>query len=131
MKTDRNLFMKKRVLFYEDFCPYCAVYLGFIERFNLLMGPEKRIELVDCTRWQNTGIPDNPLIEKYAKYINGFPTLFFEGHKISGVNSREELEAFMKVMCSNDFKVSVRMPETFDKSCKYINTIFGKRILCK
>ncbi len=129
-RRDRELYMTRRVLFYEKRCPYCSIWLEFIERFNMNMNPNKRIELIDCTTWQETGMSNNPLITKYASYIDGFPCLFFEGRKISGANSREECEAFLRVLCANDFKLPERMPPTFDYDCKYVRTIWGKRILC-
>lgn len=131
MLVDRNLFMNKRVIFTISFCEHCAIYLQFVERFNSNMSPDKRINIIDCTKWQETGIPDDPLIIKYSRYIDGFPTLFFEGRKISGTNSREEAEAFLKTLCANDFKLPTNIPYYFDKECKYINTIWGRRILCK
>ncbi len=131
MKIDRNLFMNGRVIFVLSFCNNCKIYLQFVERFNSNMSPDKRINIVDCTKWQETGIPDDPLIVKYSKYIDGFPSLFFEGKKISGTNSREEAEAFLKVLCANDFKLPTSIPYLFDKECAYKNTFFGRRIVCQ
>ncbi len=131
MRNDRELFMNSRIIFTINFCDRCAIWLEFVERFNLNMPPEKRINIINCSKWQETGISDNPLINKYSKYIDGFPTMFFEGKKISGTNSREEAEAFLKVLCLKDFKLQVSVPYLFDKKCSYKQTIFGRRILCQ
>ena len=128
---DRELFMDKRIIFVLSFCPFCGIWLEFVERFNSNMPPDKRVDIIDCSKWQETGIPDNPLINKYSKYITGFPVLFFEGRKIEGTNSREEAEAFLKVLCANDFKLPTSIPYLFDKDCSYKNTFLGRRIVCQ
>ena len=130
LKTDRELFMTGRNLFTIQFCNRCALY-SHIERFNSNMPPDKRIKVIDCTKWQETGIPDDPLIVKYSRYIDGFPILFFEGRKISGSNTIIEIDSFLKTFCANDFKLPVNIPYLFDKDCSYKNTFFGRRIVCQ
>ena len=137
MNIDRELFMKKRILFVMKSCSHCAKWLEFIERVNTNMPLNKRIEVIDCSKWQETGIPDNFLIKQYARYIDGFPCLFFEGKKISGANSREELESSINVLCIDDFYYLPNITTSqgksilFNKECRFKNTIWGRRIICK
>jgi len=137
MKYDRELFMKSRILFIRSKCPFCGKWLEFIERLNLNLPIDKRIKVVNCAKFDEFGIVDHPLILKYRKYIDGYPLLFFEGQKISGANSREELEAFIKVKMSDDFLNGVDFMTDkgtsilFDKSCSFKKTFLGKRVVCE
>lgn len=135
LKSD--FFHKRNVLFIQDFCPHCIKWEEFIERKNINLQPNHRVQIINCTKWVNTGIPDNPLIKIYSKYLDGFPCLFFDGKKISGTNSKEEAEAFFRSYFSNRFIIPENMESikgksiTFDFDCHYKKTLFGRRIVCK
>ena len=137
MRYDRDLFMKSRVLFIKSRCRHCGIYLEFIERFNLNLPIDKRIKVINCAKFDEFGIVDHPLILKYKRYIDGYPILFFEGQKISGTNSREELEAFLKVKLYGDFLNGTNMMTDsgnsiiFDKDCSFRKTFLGRRIVCE
>ena len=126
-----ELFLKKRVLFVEDFCPYCKLWLEVIERINAHLPIDKRIDVVNCSNWQSTGLADNSLIPIYAKYISGFPILFFEGKMVVGTNSKEECESFLKSLCQYDFIIPMTPEKTFDYDCSFKKTIWGRRIVCE
>ena len=143
----REAFMQNRVLFTIDRCAKCHLYKEFIERLNLNLPIEKRIINIDCTSYENFGVP-HPLIKLYGKYIKGYPTLFWEGAKMEGANSKEELIASLKVLTSDDVEIpeeliseyeSGYLELTYNKECKFeesrlndwvLNIFGGKKISC-
>jgi thiol-disulfide isomerase/thioredoxin len=125
-------YLNARILFIIDKCPHCRFYKEFIERVNLKLPFDKRIRIVDCTRYYEFGIIDNPLIIKYNKYVKGsFPVLFYRGFRLDGGNSREELEAFINTLVYNDFKLEEKNNFLFDKECQIVKKgIFKNRLIC-
>ncbi len=137
---DRKLFLNNRVLFVRSNCPHCKIWLTFIERINMNLPIEKRIRVIDCKKLEDFGIIEHPLIRAYKKYIEGYPTMFIDGQKIDGANTREEMEAYLKGRLFNEFIVTPNMTviadgKEFDllfrKQCQFKNTLFGRKIICK
>ena len=75
------LFRKARILFVIDNCGYCQIYKQIIETINSKLKFSQRIKVVNCSKLAMFNIIDLPLIESFNKYIEGYPTLFFEGEK--------------------------------------------------
>jgi len=127
-----NDFMDARILFVINHCSHCRLYREFIERVNLKLPLNKQISIIDCTRYYDLGIIDNPLIKKFDKYIKGnFPLLFYAGMKLEGGNSREELESFITSLVYKDYIVSEEIPYQFNKECVVVQKgIFKKSLVC-
>lgn len=132
MNQIRQIYFNSRILFVIDGCPHCMNYKRFIERLNLELPFEKRIRVINATVFNTLGIVDDPMIGLFDKYIDGYPTLFLNGIKITGANSQEEAEAFIKAAVHKDFIVPRDNPYLFDKDCRYSKNKFGRKILtCK
>lgn len=111
-------------------CYHCLIYKEFIDRFNLKMPLNKRIQIINCDSYYDFGVPEHPLIEVFAEYLEGtFPTLFFEGLIVRGANTREELEAFLRGLTHQDFVNKEPNSNIFNKTCKYIKEGFFKNKL--
>ena len=126
-----------RILFIRQGCPYCAKWEKFIYSLNQELKLDKRIKVIDCTKYHNYGIYDDPIIKLFEEDFDSFPTLFFEGEKKEGANSTIECKAWLvtRLLLAGDFifpKSPEYLPEIndymiFDKKCKYIN----KRVYCQ
>lgn len=108
-------FRKYRILFFEQSCSHCNKYLEFIERINAKLPTEKRIKLVDC-EFSKYGITD-PLYDLFEKHIDGFPTLFLDGSKKTGINSVIESLAYLESYLNRQFVVPEYNKFMFDKEC--------------
>ncbi|MFW9880956.1 MAG: hypothetical protein ACFFG0_48460 [Candidatus Thorarchaeota archaeon] len=119
-------------MFVEDGCPYCLIYKLFLPRLMSNIPIEKRIKIVDCTLFQNYGIVTDPLILVFDKYIEGYPCLFLNGVRYSGVNTKREIEAYLKALLNKDFEIPVKNEHLFNKDCKYVERkYFGKKLFCR
>lgn len=136
---DRELFMKTRVLFTVENCQYCRVWKEVIGKINSNLPVEKRIINIDCTKYHSYGLIENSLIRAYRKYLGSYPTLFFEGRKVEGANTKIELLAFLNSFLKNDHIIPPDMITfidgkpvnlLFEKNCKYIKTLIGRRLIC-
>ena len=83
-----------RILFMQKGCQHCRLYLGIIEKFNVLLKPEKRVRVIDVTDSWNRGI-DLSEIPKYIE-LKGTPSLYLNGIILEGVTTREYLKGFLK-----------------------------------
>jgi len=134
MEMINPLLKKGRFLFVLEGCDHCQIYKKFIRQINMELKPDKRIQVIDCTSYNLFGISDNPLIELFERYFDGFPTLFIEGGIKSGANTVEECKAWINARLFNDFEFPkepeylpiLRSYATFDKSCKY----YKGRLIC-
>lgn len=131
-----NFFRKARILFVEDNCTYCAIWKSFIERINMQVKIDKGIRVIDVTKFERFDICENPLLKVFEKYIENYPTLFFDGMRIDGANSREEAEAYILSALRNDFIVKDNpiLEQTnrfiFDRECQYVKKgLFRKKTL--
>jgi len=137
---DREFFMKARVLFVIDGCDHCRIWKTFIEKFNMNLPINKRIIMLDCSRYHDFGIIEHPLIRAYRKHLGSYPTLFFEGQKVEGTNTSIELLAFMRSYCKDDVLLPDRLytildgkfiPFNFERECEHKRTWLGKRVVCQ
>ena len=124
-------FRKYRILFVKSSCIHCRKYLEFIERINLKLPIDKRIKIIDCTMAQY-GIIDNPLIVLLDKQIEGYPTLIFDGLKISGINSAIETKVFLETYLNKEFIVYEDNNFMFNSDCEFKKGgLFNKKVVCK
>jgi thiol-disulfide isomerase/thioredoxin len=137
----RELLLNSRLLFTVDFCHYCRMYLGVIERINANLPVNKRIELINCSYYHDYGIVTDPRIPIFLKYYEGsYPTLFINGHCLRGANSSEEIVAWLKSRLKEEFIIGEDMytdsgqgllPLTFDKKCQFIKKgLWRRKIKC-
>jgi len=125
-----RIFKTARVLFVLEGCPYCRAWKKFIERINFELEDKKKIEVVDATNFSVYGIYDDPLLRIFDKYITGYPTMFIEGTRISGANSRAEAEAFLRTFVHEDFLIPQNNPFLFEKECRIVkHGFFNKKTL--
>ena len=57
-----EVFRKARVVFTIEGCPECRIYKSILQDFNSRLPVDKRVLMVDCTRYHDFGIIDNNLI---------------------------------------------------------------------
>lgn len=133
MKVYQNQVLKNaRVLFVQDGCEICLRWKKFIERFNLEIKPEKRIEVIDATNLSRNEIFDHPLLKIFDKYIFHFPVLFLDGRKIPWANSPEEAEAFVRSYLHEDFIIPQENPLLFEVKCRNVKRRFHEpQIVCE
>src|SRR3990167_674618 len=113
------LLTESRILFIVSRCQRCAVWLEFVERINSELEFNKRIEVIDCVRYHDYGIVDDPKIPLFMPYIQGeYPVLFFEGGRKDGTNTRIEAEAWLRAKVHEDFIFKQHNPYFFDKQCR-------------
>ena len=129
--------IKGRILFVRNRCPYCFRWEKFIYYLNSKLKRNKRIKVINCSKYFKYGIYDNPLIKIFENDFDAFPTLFFDGEKKEGANSLIECKAWIitRLILNNDF-IFEETPEylpsinkymIFDKECKYIK----RKVFCK
>lgn len=112
------LLSSRRILFVRDHCPHCKRWKKFIFQLNMQLKVNKRIRIIDCTKYYLYGIYDNPIIKLFEKDILDFPVLFFEGERKTGTNSLVECRAWLKARVFNDFYFP-QTPEYFEEIDKY------------
>ena len=86
-----------RILLVQQGCHHCKLYLGIIEEFNLLLHPEKRIQVIDVYDAWNYGVDLDPIVNHLD--LNGTPTLYLGGKNpvmLEGVTTRPYLVGFLK-----------------------------------
>lgn len=117
-----NQIMKTaRVLFIQDYCPICLRWKKFIERLNLDIKPERRINVIDATNLSKYEIYNDPLFRIFDKEITNFPVLFLDGNKLTWANSREEAETFIRTYLHEDFIIPQNNEYLFKAKCRVIN----------
>ena len=129
----RTIFMKSRVLFILAGCHFCRIYAEVIGIINSKLPTEKKIKVIDCTKYHDYNIIDNPLIEIYMPHINGqYPVLFLEGGRVDGTHTREELLAWLNARFAEEFVIPEGNKHMFNKECSWVNNkYFGKKVVCK
>lgn len=121
MRTKNELLSKARVLFTIDDCYYCNQYKQFVERLNINLPFDKRINVRTVTQYYDYNISDDFLFLAFKDFIKGsFPVLFFEGTRIDGSNTRIEAEAWLRARLHDDFIVKEENPYMFNKECRII-----------
>lgn len=132
--TRQEIFNRRNVAFVISNCHHCRVLKSFIDRFNINLSMSDKINIVDCTKFHDLGIIDNPIIKEYNTYLKGvYPTLFIGRQMSRGANTVEEYRVFLSVRLRDKFILSVDILEyTFNKECVFKNKMFGRReIICK
>lgn len=124
-------FKKLRVLFYIQGCPRCKLLLPIVNSYNFKVNVYNQIKLVDCTYYQNYGIPTDPLILLYGKHFDGYPSLFYGDKKIIGANSRIESEAQILTLFEKELIIFEENEHKFNKVCEFKNEgLFKNKAIC-
>jgi hypothetical protein len=126
-----DTFNNYRLAFILQGCRHCRQLCEFIERINTKLPIQKRIRIIDCTRFQEFGIADNPLISLFSKSFDGYPTVFISGLRISGSNTRLEIETYLTTLLQAEFTNIESNDFTFEKECEIKKVLGFKRVVCK
>ena len=124
-------FRKYRILFIKQKCEHCRKVIGFIERINSKLPIDKRVRVIDCTMYQDYGILNDPLIQLFSKSFDGYPTAFISGIKVSGANSRVEIETYINDLLEDDFIIGESNERRFNKDCEVSKGLFRGEVVCK
>lgn len=89
-----------RVLLIQDGCPFCRKYLGFIQKFNATLPPEKRIMVENITEYEKYGILLNPILKKIQ--YKGTPTLYIDGVVLEGITTVHYLKGFLNKLMDDE-----------------------------
>lgn len=127
------LLSQGRILFVVNQCKNCSIWKSFIERINVELKFDKRIQVIDCTEYHDFGITTNPIIRLFAPYIGGeYPVLFMDFVRKDGTNTRVEAEAWLRSMLHEDFLEPRYNEFMFNKECQYGKRgILRKKIICE
>lgn len=138
---DREFFNTARIAFVIEGCIHCNSLKSFIERFNLKLPLDNRIKLVDCSRYYDFGIIDDPLILAFKdvknrngiKVLDGsFPKVVFDGHVLDNGAEKDIIQTFLKTLLINEFVTQEYNPFIFSKDCEKINKgIWKDKIQCQ
>ncbi len=120
MNQLNKLYQNARILFLIDNCDECSQWKKFIERLNSQIAYDKRIKVIDATLFNEYGTHTHPLFKVFSKYIEAFPTLFFDGRKIENANTRIEVEAYIRSALHNDFILPITNKFISDRDCRYV-----------
>ena len=74
-------------------CPICISYLGVIQRVNVRLPVEKRIQIVDTSDYEEHDVNLSPIVN-HLKW-EGTPTLFLDGIKVVGMTTPWYVEGFL------------------------------------
>lgn len=95
--------MMSRFLLTEAGCPFCRDATSVITRINLRLPADKRINIIDCTNWEQFGIMDKPIMKKLEKEgFNYYPFLYLEGQIIEPAPTPEMLKKVIEVSLKED-----------------------------
>lgn len=124
-------FNNSRVAFIIQRCPHCRTLCEFIERINMKLPFNKRIDVIDCTQFQNFGIINDQRILLYSKHFDGYPCIFLGNQRIPGTNTREEIEAFLNAYLKDEFIIGESNEFIFDKECEIKRKGLINGVVCK
>jgi hypothetical protein len=122
-------FRTYRIMFYVNGCSHCKIVSKFIEQINMKLPMHKRIRLVECTFYQKYGVITDPLIALFSKSFNGFPSIFLDGIKMEGANTKEESMAYLNAFLEDDYIIGEYTESKFNKDCRFEKGIF-KGVTC-
>lgn len=137
-----NILIDQTFIFVIENCPFCHRWVEFIERLNKDLKFEKRVRIIDCTKYYQFGIID-PILRFFYKQIDSeYPVLFHVtnvlgseviGLRKDGTNSVTEAEAWIRSLLNEDFISPQENQYMFRKECDFINKkgIFNRRIICQ
>ena len=68
-----------RILIYKKGCPHCREALKVIDWINLKLPLNKRFKSFDNFRWEEFGLKEYPLMDKFAKDgFDGYPFIMVD-----------------------------------------------------
>ena len=116
-----------RFLFVIDNCPRCAIPKEVVPQFNMQVRPDKRIEIIDCTYYDQYGICTDDIIKLYEDLIDGYPILFIGNSRKDGAESVLEYRSWLFGRFfsdfifpqKNEFLPIIKQPLLFNQFCKY------------
>ena len=81
--------MNHNFLIIQSGCPYCRLYHGVIEKFNAVVNPKNRIQVLDVTDEMKFGQKFYPILD----FIDwkGTPTLYLNGIVVEGALSKYDI----------------------------------------
>lgn len=124
----RDFMLKVRILFVIDSCSRCAIFKDFIDGENMGVKLDKQVRVINVTNLNSLGVFDKSILKIFDKYLRGnFPFLFFDGCLLTGANSREEVEAFIRGALHKDYILERENPYLFKGNCKYVDKGFFRR----
>jgi len=93
-----------RVLLYKQGCPACLEYLRVVPKINLRLPIGKKIELKDCSEWENFGLRSHPIMDKFNdEDFQDYPLLYLDGILIIGIAWAEQLKIFLETRFKEEF----------------------------
>jgi hypothetical protein len=101
---------------------------------------EKQIKIVNCTKYYEHGLMEDPLIRIFMNVkvegepvINGsFPKLIFEGLVLEGAKSEEEMQQIIKTLVHKDLIIKEQNDLMFTKECRFEKRrLIGKFLRCE
>ena len=131
---NKSVYKNLRVAFTIMGCEHCKVLKMFLDRFNINLPFNKRIRMVDCTKYHDLEIIDNSLIRLYKNHIKGtYPVIFIGYQKLEGATCEQEVKVFLNQYLSDDLILPLDDPYQFDKNnCRYEKDVFGrKKLVCE
>jgi len=128
-------YINGRFLFVVDGCQHCGIWEKFIRQFNMMLKPNKRIKIVDCTYYDMYNILTDPIIKLYESRLDGYPVLFIGDARKDGAESVIECMAWLLRRLyadfifppSNEFLPTINKSLFFNQSCGYSKG----RIVCE
>lgn len=122
-----------KLLFVVDGCSHCPIWKEFIEQINEEVEIEDRIEVIDCTLFEDYGIVDDFRILLFMPYIqHEYPILFYKGGRKDGTNTRMEAEDWLRAKLDDKFSLPQDNPYLFRKQCEFIERgRFKKKLFCE
>jgi len=96
--------MKTRMLFVRKGCFFCRQMVKVINKINLKMEIEDRIQIIDAWEYEEFDLRNLPLIEKLRKdgIEEGYPLLIIDSIRIEPAPTEEILNTLLTTMLSED-----------------------------
>lgn len=96
------------VTFIKSRCPHCKLVLNPVNKINMNLPINKRINMIDSIYWENFGINVSPIMSKLK--FDGYPTLFLSGTKVNHPLTSKQLKNFLDGYFEKD-KVLAESPD--------------------
>ncbi len=97
--------VETRILMTRRSCPYCRQMIRVINKINLKLPVDKRIQIIDCWEHEEFGLNNLPIINKLESsgLKEGYPFLFIDGCVIDNATTQEQMEILLNTFLNDDF----------------------------
>ena len=97
--------MKTRMIIVRRKCPFCRDAIKVINKINLNLPLDKRIDVIDAWQWEEFGVDSLPILKKLEKdgLMEGFPLLIIDGVRIEPAPTSEQMDILLKTYLKEDF----------------------------